>query len=301
MGNSASARLRSRARPAPDELLHTKPSGLYGNCAWDPKHVARLIVRGELAPRVPGADARDDSAPEECPICLLAYPALNAARCCAARLCTECYLQLRPPRGPKPPCPFCKHRRLDAVFRGPRSPEELAQEQADERRAAAAAAAAALRSDDGSVIVVPPTSAPSGSLVSSLDHPTSVDQRESTDRDGSLGRDPSLDHNDSLDQPPSPSQPPSLGQAPSLERASLDQPSSLERPASLDMPASGSLERPYEDIATVRRVPCLPIRALPLPLRPTVATSSDFSEGDSESSVFAHHITEAIRRSLIEQ
>lgn len=138
MGNTASLSLRRRRRAAAGDLLYTKPSGLYSKCLWDEKHVARLIVRGDLAPRHPGQDERSARAPEECPICMLNYPSLNFARCCQARLCTECYLQVRPPRHSKEPCPFCKHRRLEAGFRGARDPAELEREADDARRASAA-------------------------------------------------------------------------------------------------------------------------------------------------------------------
>jgi hypothetical protein len=63
------------------------------------------------------------------------YPMLNLTRCCGQRLCTECYLQLRPPRHNKEPCPFCKHRRVEAVFRGPRSKDELDREASEQKRA----------------------------------------------------------------------------------------------------------------------------------------------------------------------
>lgn len=34
---------------------------------------------------------------EECPICFLAYPALNRSRCCDKEICTECYLRVSLP------------------------------------------------------------------------------------------------------------------------------------------------------------------------------------------------------------
>lgn len=170
MGNTTSLSLRRRrARASPGELLYTKPSGLYPSCAWDEKHVARLILRGDLAPRYPGQDERSKEAPEECPICLLCYPTLNTAKCCQAMLCSECYLQVRPPRHSKEPCPFCKHRRLEAVFKGPRDPAELAKEEADEKRASLAMR----RAQEAAVTAGPvvnagrPASAPTGPS----DHP----------------------------------------------------------------------------------------------------------------------------------
>ena len=38
---------------------------------------------------------------EECPICLLNYPALNTTRCCCKGICTECYLQVWAPPFPQ--------------------------------------------------------------------------------------------------------------------------------------------------------------------------------------------------------
>jgi hypothetical protein len=71
---------------------------------------------------------------------MLFYPTINATRCCAQRLCTECYLQLRPPRHSKEPCPFCKHRKVEVLFQGARSAAELDREEAAARQAAAAVA-----------------------------------------------------------------------------------------------------------------------------------------------------------------
>lgn len=102
----------------PELYLYTKPSGLYPSCTWDAKVVRRLILRHELAPRYPGLDEvrGDGYDDEECPICMLAYPILNATKCCKGRLCTECYLQIRPQRHNKEACPFCKHRKVEAVL-----------------------------------------------------------------------------------------------------------------------------------------------------------------------------------------
>lgn len=116
-------------------MLYTKPSGLYPTCTWDPKHVRRLILRGELVPRYPGRDNASANAREECPICMLVYPVLNQTKCCSARLCTECYLQIRPPRHNKEACPFCKHRRVEAAFMGRRDDADFDREEADRLRA----------------------------------------------------------------------------------------------------------------------------------------------------------------------
>lgn len=139
MGNTPSLHLRVRRRRIEDstavEYLYTKPSGLYPTCAWDPKYVRRLILRGELAPRYPGRDDPDLDAREECPICMLVYPVLNETRCCSARICTECYLQIRPPRHNKEPCPFCKYKRVAASYKGPRDQSDIEREEKDEKLA----------------------------------------------------------------------------------------------------------------------------------------------------------------------
>ena len=128
-------RRRRSDDPTPVELYYTKSTGLYPTCAWDPKLVRRLILRGELAPRYPGRDDQCPDAREECPICMLVYPVLNETRCCSARLCTECYLQIRPPRHNKEPCPFCKYKRVEATYKGPRDQADIEREQDEEKRA----------------------------------------------------------------------------------------------------------------------------------------------------------------------
>eukprot|EP00177_Eucheuma_denticulatum_P001074 GFKZ01001961.1.p1 GENE.GFKZ01001961.1~~GFKZ01001961.1.p1 ORF type:complete len:314 (-),score=46.62 GFKZ01001961.1:1113-2054(-) len=152
MGNTSSSsrflRRRQTEEPSPADLLYTKPSGLYSNCSWDVKTVRKLILRGELAPRYPGRDSPCLESREECPICMLVYPVLNQSKCCGARLCTECYLQIRPPRHNKEPCPFCKHRRFDAVFVGPKDASVLDEEERDQMRAADAMRRATLAAQE---------------------------------------------------------------------------------------------------------------------------------------------------------
>ncbi|PXF40654.1 Protein SIP5 [Gracilariopsis chorda] len=173
MGNSSSVPLRLRRRryeePSPIDLLYTKSSGLYPTCSWDDKHVRRLILRGELAPRYPGKDDPTSTVREECPICMLIYPVLNQTKCCSARLCTECYLQIRPPRHNKEPCPFCKYKRLEATCKGPRSADDLDREERDQISALEAikrASAAALSADPArNLITAPPRPTPSSATV----------------------------------------------------------------------------------------------------------------------------------------
>uniref|UniRef100_A0AAV1T9W9 RING-type domain-containing protein n=1 Tax=Peronospora matthiolae TaxID=2874970 RepID=A0AAV1T9W9_9STRA len=45
----------------------------------------------------------------ECPICFMIYPgSLNTSSCCKKPICSECYLQIRPPRKTIS-CSFCNH------------------------------------------------------------------------------------------------------------------------------------------------------------------------------------------------
>lgn len=138
MGNITSVRRYRQRNNRNRDTLYTKPTGLYPTCPWSQKAIRRQIYRGDLAPTTPGQDTASPTAKEECPICMLVYPALNTTRCCTARLCTECYLQIRPPRHNRTSCPFCKHRRLEILYLGPLPESVLLREASDERRAAAA-------------------------------------------------------------------------------------------------------------------------------------------------------------------
>lgn len=48
---------------------------------------------------------------QECPICTVSYPSMNTASCCAARVCTECFVYHQTASDPpgKAQCPFCKN------------------------------------------------------------------------------------------------------------------------------------------------------------------------------------------------
>ena len=112
--------LTGRSSKIPEQ--YTRPS-LYGNSnvadRVDLKKLRRLIIEGKLAPCFPGCE-EPALAPElrtlkplvqkllrnkgceeplgevleECPICFLHYMVLNTSRCCAKRVCTECFLQV---------------------------------------------------------------------------------------------------------------------------------------------------------------------------------------------------------------
>jgi len=101
---------------------YTKPTGLYENCPYDERTVKRWVLNGTLAPIYPGSDHPSDST-EECPICFMHYKAINRSTCCKKTMCTECYLQVKPPRT-SPDCPFCNSTKFAMKYVGALSEEE---------------------------------------------------------------------------------------------------------------------------------------------------------------------------------
>ncbi|KAF9588723.1 hypothetical protein IFM89_015160 [Coptis chinensis] len=129
MGN----KLSSRKRQVIDER-YTRPQGLYEDNDVDQKKLKKLILDSKLAPCYPG-DEECAFDLEECPICFLYYPSLNRSRCCAKGICTECFLQMKPPHSTRPTqCPFCKTCNYAVEYRGVRSKEEKGIEQVEEQR-----------------------------------------------------------------------------------------------------------------------------------------------------------------------
>ena len=104
----AQRRLRSRTvAPHPLEPF-TNSTGLYATCPWSDSRVRQLILRKKLAPRYTGTDDKLDRT-EKCPICFLFYRGgLNRSDCCDKPICTECFLQLKPPNG-NVDCPYCNN------------------------------------------------------------------------------------------------------------------------------------------------------------------------------------------------
>eukprot|EP00632_Arachnochrysis_sp_CCMP2950_P000542 CAMPEP_0185707520 /NCGR_PEP_ID=MMETSP1164-20130828/24475_1 /TAXON_ID=1104430 /ORGANISM="Chrysoreinhardia sp, Strain CCMP2950" /LENGTH=254 /DNA_ID=CAMNT_0028374949 /DNA_START=199 /DNA_END=960 /DNA_ORIENTATION=+ len=115
-GGHHHGRARAHSDPGGEPPTSSRASSGGGSPAksapwdgWDERDVRRLIADDQLAARTSG----DDGA-LECPICFLAYPAVNVSSCCGQPICTACYLKLRPVatfRTPdakeKHPCPFC--------------------------------------------------------------------------------------------------------------------------------------------------------------------------------------------------
>ena len=93
--------LQEQARPAVIKADHPRKSN-----EWDADAVAELVSKGKLAPPSKGEDDPTPTATEECPICFLYFPTINASKCCSQSICTSCYLQVRPQEG-QTECPFC--------------------------------------------------------------------------------------------------------------------------------------------------------------------------------------------------
>ena len=118
--------------------------------------VRRWILDGKVAPRFPsveeykeGADSHDHDAHStnsECPICCWQYIANNTTTCCKKPLCTECYLQVRPPKA-QISCPFCNSSKFSVIYSGPTTAEELEAQIAEEQKLIEAQIAARRSSD----------------------------------------------------------------------------------------------------------------------------------------------------------
>lgn len=123
----------TRKRHVVDER-YTKPQGLYQNRDVDHKKLRKLILDAKLAPCYPGGEESTVDL-DECPICFLYYPSLNRSRCCLKGICTECFLQMKPPNSSRPTqCPFCKTSNYAVEYRGAKTQEEKGIEQAEEQK-----------------------------------------------------------------------------------------------------------------------------------------------------------------------
>ena len=128
-------------------------SGRYTVKDSDLKKLKKRILAESLAPFYPGVDADEengeclggmDGDAEECPICLLSYPALNRSKCCGKGICTECFLQLKVSKKGSgstkrrleqtTQCPFCKAEKYDVAYRGKKSLAEKSAELEEERK-----------------------------------------------------------------------------------------------------------------------------------------------------------------------
>lgn len=120
------------ARPA--LFITNQRRRLYPQCPWEDKQIRRLIGDGKVAARLKGLEVRRAETDTECPICFLHYAQVNQTKCCQASLCTECYLQVRPPKE-KVVCPFCNASHLSVSLAQTLSREAIREREAEEQRA----------------------------------------------------------------------------------------------------------------------------------------------------------------------
>lgn len=134
---------KSKSHPAVSQqiLASTTLRGLYASCEWDERSIRSLIIARRLAPIVVGVSDETRitnltaivpmNYEEECPICFLFYKGgLNRTTCCSKSMCTECFLQVRPPTR-RSVCPFCNSDTFHVNFRGPLSVDEIRREEKD--------------------------------------------------------------------------------------------------------------------------------------------------------------------------
>ncbi|CAL9156558.1 unnamed protein product [Musa hybrid cultivar] len=122
-----------RRRQMVDEK-YTRPQGMYRHREIDYKKLRKLILESKLAPCYPGLEEYAYDL-EECPICFLYYPSLNRSRCCMKGICTECFLQMKPPHSTRPSqCPFCKTSNYAVEYHGAKTKEEKGMEQVEEQK-----------------------------------------------------------------------------------------------------------------------------------------------------------------------
>jgi hypothetical protein len=111
MGANTSRAQQTRRRAVAVRTLQEQPAVIKADHPrkaneWDADAVAALVKSGKLAPPSKGEDDPTTKATEECPICFLYFPTINASKCCSQSICTSCYLQVRPQSGGSE-CPFC--------------------------------------------------------------------------------------------------------------------------------------------------------------------------------------------------
>ncbi|KAF1323393.1 hypothetical protein FI667_g10570, partial [Globisporangium splendens] len=118
MGNNSST--SSRRSSVTRELeKYTKPTGLYPTCPWEQKAARRMIIDRKIAPRFPGREAKESCFTQECPICFMYYPGnLNVSTCCKKPICSECFLQMKPPKK-MICCPFCNRDTFGIKYTAP--------------------------------------------------------------------------------------------------------------------------------------------------------------------------------------
>lgn len=62
------------------------------------------------------------------------YTESNVAKCCAATICTECYLQIKPQKDRHTPCPFCNNPKMVVVVQKEMDEGDVARREEEEQR-----------------------------------------------------------------------------------------------------------------------------------------------------------------------
>jgi len=172
------------------------------SCLWDDRTIRRLIADGKLAARLVGTDNDESffskssqlggelsssSYLHECPICFLYYTQVNVATCCAASICTECYLQVHPPKEKNVTCPFCNNSNFDVRIAKQLDEEYVLQREEDEQKLIEST----IRSRSGLITVssrtntIPEKETPEGSVDSVTVADSSLDRSVHDDEFGS--------------------------------------------------------------------------------------------------------------------
>ena len=82
---------------------------------YDREIVCEMIKGGKLCPFYPEAQETQD---EECPICFLEFIDYNRTNCCKSRICTDCFIQLKPmEHKDEIGCPFCNTKPFTVVYK----------------------------------------------------------------------------------------------------------------------------------------------------------------------------------------
>lgn len=118
-GNSSKASAVPAVAPP---LIYATATGQYdpAKSKWSVSQVQRLILNGNLAPRVAGLENEIDSQTTDCLVCFETYmqDCLNSLACCKKMICSECFLSIQDPAFSNE-CPYCKRERFRVTYAGP--------------------------------------------------------------------------------------------------------------------------------------------------------------------------------------
>ncbi len=116
MGNSISGSVDSDSiydNPIVEDGYGYSVSSIYSDHShYDQLTTRELIQDGYLCPFY-----KESSNEEECPICFLEFKQYNTTNCCHSKLCTDCFVQMKPlTADDEIGCPFCNHKPLSVVY-----------------------------------------------------------------------------------------------------------------------------------------------------------------------------------------